>query len=85
VTAVGRAHEAVAEHLRLAFIGTFGATGFEVWRGKDGVSEHSAAEVGDAMAVALAPLLSRPDVAAAISDLRRAGALARVTTDPGPP
>lgn len=82
---VDDAHEVVAEHLRLAFIGTFGATGFEVWRGKDGVSEHTASEVGDAMADALGPLLARPDVTAAISELRRAGALARATTDPGPP
>jgi hypothetical protein len=79
------ASEIVAEHLRQAFVATFGAARFQVWLGKDGSREHTAAELGDASARALDGLLASPDVRAAIVRLHEEGRLAAAPDDPGPP
>ena len=79
------AHEIVAEHLRQELIATFGSSRFEVWLGKDGSREHTAAELGDASARALGDLIAAPEVRAVIVRLHEESRLAAPPRDPGPP
>lgn len=79
------AREIVAEHLRQDFVATFGASRFEVWLGKDGSREHTAAEIGDELARALDDLMASPAVRAEIVRLHEEGRWAVPPDDPGPP
>jgi hypothetical protein len=77
--------EVVARHLTLAFVNAFGTSEFEVWLGKDGVSTHTAAEVGLALAASLSPLLEDSRVVALVDELHNTGQLGKSPVDPGPP
>ena len=77
--------EVVARHLTVAFVNAFGAGEFEVWLGKDGVSAHTAAEVGLVLAASLSPLLEDSRVVALVDDMYNTGRLGKSPVDPGPP
>lgn len=65
------AERILTDHLEAAFVRRFGVATFSVWLGKDGLVEHSARELSDALGRALAPILNLRGVRSAVADFGR--------------
>ena len=73
----------LVEHIRQQLINEFGVVRFDAWRGKDGLSQHTAEEIAERAVASIWPVLANHrDLLSEIVRLHGEGSLAPEVHEP---